>query len=83
MKLLRCDECGDIFALKLKYRPCACGESGGRYVDSEKVEKVEKVEVVGPCRVFGVDSSFWEGSKSYPRGEIFLIEEPHPAIMRK
>lgn len=76
MKLLRCDECEDVFSLKLKYRHCACGKSGGRYIDPVKVE------VVGPCRVFGVENSFWH-SKSYPRGEVFLIAEPNPAIIRR
>lgn len=75
MKLLRCDECEDVFALKLKYRHCACGKSGGRYIDPLKVE------VSGPCRVFGVDNSFW--SKAYARGEIFLIEEPNEKVKRK
>jgi len=76
MKLLRCDECEDVFSLKLKYRHCACQKSGGRYIDPVKVE------VAGPCRVFAVDNSFWAYSNSYPRGEIFLIEEPNPAITR-
>jgi len=76
MKLLRCDECEDVFSLKLQYRHCACGKSGGRYIDPVKVE------VNGPCRVFGVDSSFWAYSNSYPRGEIFLIKEPNKAITR-
>jgi len=76
MKLLRCDECEDIFSLKLKYRHCACQKSGGRYID------LVKVEVAGPCRVFGVDNDFWLYSNSYPRGEIFLIKEPNKAIIR-
>jgi len=76
MKLLRCDECEDVFSLKLKFRHCACQKSSGRYIDPVKVE------VAGPCRVFGVENSFWSYSNSYPRGEIFLIEEPDPAIIR-
>jgi len=77
MKLLRCDSCEDVFALKLRLRTCACGKSSGQYIDPMTVE------VSGPCRVFGIDNSFWAASKSYSLGQIFLIKEPDPAVIRK
>jgi len=76
MKLLRCDECQDVFALKLKLRQCTCGKSQGRYFNPTHVE------VKGPCRVFGVENGFWEPEYPFTRGEIFLIEEPNKAIRR-
>ena len=76
MKLLRCDECEDIFALKLKLRLCACGKSQGQYTDPTNVA------VKGPCRVFGVGNRFFEPGYPLIRGEIFLIEEPNETIRR-
>ena len=75
MKMLRCDECEDVFALKLRLRRCACGKSSGRYVYPLVVK------VSGPCRVFGVDNSFW--FDRHRRGEIFWIAEPNNRIRRE
>lgn len=38
MKLLFCKKCQDIFKLQRYVEKCRCGESGGRYLDSEFAE---------------------------------------------
>lgn len=48
MKLILCEKCSDVVCLKLGIdRSCACGESGGRYVDNLNAE------VWGPCFKLG------------------------------
>ena len=33
MKLLLCEECGDVFNLKSEAKTCGCGHTRGQYVD--------------------------------------------------
>ncbi len=47
MKLLLCEECHDIVALKRNQRECACGKSWGRYLNSLRVEVGGKALVIG------------------------------------
>jgi hypothetical protein len=52
MKLILCEKCSDIVALKTGLdRSCACGQSGGRYVDGLNAE------VWGPCFKLGFNNS--------------------------
>ena len=34
MKLIFCPSCRDVLALRMHFRSCECGKSGGRYVDN-------------------------------------------------
>lgn len=47
MKLILCEKCSDVVALKVAMRTCMCGESGGQYVDDLNAE------VWGPCFKLG------------------------------
>lgn len=38
MKLLRCNDCGDVFSLRYRARTCECGKVGGRYLCSVQAE---------------------------------------------
>ena len=52
MKLILCEKCSDIVALKMNtIRSCACGESGGRYLDNLNAE------MWGPCFKIGFANS--------------------------
>jgi hypothetical protein len=53
MKLILCEKCSDIVALRLNLgiSRCFCGESGGRYVDELNAE------VWGPCFKLGFANS--------------------------
>lgn len=48
MKLILCEKCSDVVALKVNIdRSCFCGLSGGRYIDTLDAE------VWGPCFKLG------------------------------
>jgi hypothetical protein len=52
MKLILCEKCSDVVALKLDIdRSCSCGKSGGRYVNELDAE------VWGPCFKLGFANS--------------------------
>lgn len=52
MKLILCEKCSDVVALKVDVvRNCFCGLSGGRYVDELNAE------VWGPCFKLGFANS--------------------------
>lgn len=38
MKLLLCQDCGDVFSLTKVKRSCQCGETSGRYIDNLNAE---------------------------------------------
>ena len=56
MKLILCEACSDIVALKIGMgRSCSCGQSGGRYINNLDAE------VWGPCFKIGfANASFIE-----------------------
>ena len=35
MKLIMCQQCGDIYSLRSYEKRCACGATSGKYVDGE------------------------------------------------
>lgn len=52
MKLILCEKCSDVVALRVgRDRTCECGKSGGRYLDKVNAE------VWGPCFKLGFDNS--------------------------
>lgn len=52
MKLILCENCSDIVALRLGVnRSCSCGESGGHYINELDAE------VWGPCFKLGFANS--------------------------
>ena len=53
MKLIMCNECGDIRALHTEVTTCKCGKCSGHYYS----EKATGVEVSGPCLVAGIDNN--------------------------
>ena len=56
MKLIYCNNCGDVVRLiHLKWRKCACGQSGGQYN-----EDLITATVGGNCRIFGIPNPFFD-----------------------
>lgn len=55
MKLIRCNECGDVKALTLNRRYCICRKSSGRYLADMKHARVN-----GPCEVLGIPNETLE-----------------------
>lgn len=51
MKLLLCEECHDVVALRSEVRHCACGASWGRYLEDGL-----HAEIGGAALVIGVDN---------------------------
>lgn len=60
MKLILCEMCSDIVALKIGTgRSCSCGQSGGRYINNLDAE------VWGPCFKIGfANASFIEALRA-------------------
>ncbi len=97
MKLIRCNECFDIFNLAEWTKVCSCEKSYGRYID------LINATVHGPCDVLGIDNaSFSEArfmQESHPEGlymrgtttkqysgwkfEAFFIPEGAPTVRRE
>lgn len=69
MKLLMCDECGDIFNLQMVVKSCSCGHTVGRYIDNERAE----VNGNGYSLAIGNGSLY----KGIVRG-VDLKEDPRP-----
>ena len=56
MKLIRCNECGDVINLcKEEWRRCYCKESGGQYNEDNQT-----VIVGGKCEVIGIRNDYFE-----------------------
>ncbi len=66
MKLIRCEECGDVVRIvHTKWRKCDCGKSGGQYNDD-----MISATVGGTCEVIGLRNDFFtEKQFSKKRGE--------------
>ncbi len=76
MKLLACKECNDLFELSMNEKKCHCGKSSGKYID------VLNVEVNGPCRILGIDSSAINEEGSVDFG-IFTIDEKYCKTVKR
>lgn len=51
MKLIHCNQCGEVFSLRLgEWKTCRCESSGGKYVD------IVWAIYYGPCFVFGMNN---------------------------
>ena len=56
MKLIRCNQCGDVARLiHTKWRQCECGKSGGQYNDD-----MISATVGGDCEVIGLRNDYFE-----------------------
>ena len=56
MKLIRCNECGDVVNLcKEVWRRCYCKESGGQYTQGNQT-----VIVGGRCEVIGIRNDYFD-----------------------
>ena len=65
MKLLFCNSCNDVFALREHWKGCSCGRSGGVYAYDGK-----NANISGPCIPVGFDNlSFNLALESQPEGE--------------
>ena len=80
MKLLYCNECGDVFSLRYEWKTCSCGLSLGKYTN-----ELDGV-YLGPCTTLGfANASFVGAIKKQPkkyqgpgtgeRFEAFIIEK--------
>lgn len=90
MKLILCEECHDVVALKVgRMRQCACGKSMGRYTDDINAE------VIGPCVVLGFanpsliraimeQKTYGDlDSQKGRRFEAFIIPDKAPSVTRR
>jgi hypothetical protein len=56
VKLIRCNECGDVINLcKEEWRRCYCKESGGQYNEDNQT-----VIVGGKCEVIGIRNDYFD-----------------------
>ena len=86
MKLIRCNDCKDVVALRLEDRTCICGKSGGVYHEDQW-----NVTVYGPCIVIGMDNftfGFARQNRYDPNDEsrtfkAWVFKEPFIRIHRK
>lgn len=50
MKLMQCNECGDLHALSYDWQECECGKAGGMYrADGDTVLITESARLIGLC----------------------------------
>ena len=84
MKLLRCNNCQDIFNLRRQEKTCSCGESKGKYIDNRNAE------ISGDCDLIGIDNhSFkkvkgWLNDKSeWVPFEAFFINEKRCSSVKR
>jgi len=68
MKLLYCNDCGDIVALSMDVRTCRCRKSAGCYDING-----DDVKVSGPCRVLCLDNRDLAWAKAY-RNETAVVK---------
>lgn len=81
MKLIHCNECGDVISLRYELRHCVCGKSSGQYVDRLNAE------IRGPCTPLGfANSSFSHALQNQPEKDwgkefnAFVIEKECPTV---
>lgn len=70
MKLILCNECSDVFSLKMEEKRCTCGKSHGRYVDNLNAE------IGGPCTPLGFAN--WSFKRAL---QMQRIEDKHQVGM--
>jgi hypothetical protein len=88
MKLLYCQVCGDVRALALEDRRCACGASAGCYLEDQLHAEIE-----GPCYALGFGNrSFheakelqvnWQETVRGPWFEAWVIPEGSSRVRRR
>lgn len=70
MKLLFCEECHDIRALKYRRKiTCSCGKSSGRYVNSTWAE------YQGPCQILGLRNQEVAGCMPGQHLDLYVIPD--------
>lgn len=82
MKLLYCQRCGDVVALRLESRTCICGASNGHYKEDQL-----HVVIKGPCVPLGfANGSFHRALLTRPKTRpgaqfmAFVIEQDCPTV---
>ncbi len=76
MKILICHSCGDAVALSIKERRCACGESGGIYLEDHHTAAVD-----GPSHIIGVPNSL--AIRQVREATAWVFTEPYKRIVRR
>lgn len=62
MKLVQCNECGDMFNLRMEDKSCSCGKTTGRYVDNSHAV------VTGPHMAIAIgNGSYHDAVRAAPK----------------
>lgn len=66
MKILKCNKCKDMIALRMWNKSCKCGECKGKFVEDGRT-----ISISGDCTVLG-----------FPNDAFFEIKEPNEFVKR-